>query len=366
MRAETASRHWQVSAQDIEEIALGASVLGSGGGGSTYLGRLLAIGALERGLSIGIIPPMAVADGALMIAVAQVGTPMVFNEKLARGTEGCQAFRALEQHLGDRAAAVVCNEIGGINSITPLLVAAHLGVPVLDADAMGRAFPELYMDTLTIYGAATVPCAFCDDEGNVVILPATRDAAATERLGRAITVALGGLTYLARPVSQGSVFRRAIIPGSYTKARAVGRALRQARRQQQLPTVDLAPLGGRVFFHGLIVAVERQSAPGPVHGAVSIDGRGDGQTGIMRIEFQNEYLLARSNTDVVAVTPDVISLVDDETGEPISTEDVQVGQHVVALALRADARLTTPVALRSIGPTAFGYNVAYQPHMTPH
>jgi DUF917 family protein len=102
-----------------------------------------------------------------------------------------------------------------------------------------------------------------------------------------------------------------------------------------------------------------------MHGAVSIEGRGDGHVGIMRVEFQNEYLLARSGTDVVAVTPDVISLVDDETGETISTEDVQTGQHVVALALRADARLTTPVALRSIGPAAFGYNVEYQPCMAP-
>ena len=57
---------------------------------------------------------------------------------------------------------------------TPLLVAANLNIPVLDADAMGRAFPDLYMDTLSIYGTAGLPCALCDDAGNLTILPATR------------------------------------------------------------------------------------------------------------------------------------------------------------------------------------------------
>ena len=34
-------------------------------------------------------------------------------------------------------------EVGGMNSIEPLLVGARLGLPVIDADGMGRAFPEL-------------------------------------------------------------------------------------------------------------------------------------------------------------------------------------------------------------------------------
>ena len=34
-------------------------------------------------------------------------------------------------------------EIGGMNGIDPLLTAAVLELPVVDADLMGRAFPEL-------------------------------------------------------------------------------------------------------------------------------------------------------------------------------------------------------------------------------
>ena len=44
-----------------------------------------------------------------------------------------------ELHLG----AVLCFEIGGINNIIPLTVAAALDLPVIDGDGMGRAFPSL-------------------------------------------------------------------------------------------------------------------------------------------------------------------------------------------------------------------------------
>ena len=46
-----------------------------------------------------------------------------------------------EQHR--RITALLCAEAGGVNSFEPLLVGARLGLPVLDADGMGRAFPEL-------------------------------------------------------------------------------------------------------------------------------------------------------------------------------------------------------------------------------
>lgn len=34
-------------------------------------------------------------------------------------------------------------EIGGLNAVEPLCVAALMDLPVIDCDGMGRAFPEL-------------------------------------------------------------------------------------------------------------------------------------------------------------------------------------------------------------------------------
>lgn len=72
------------------------------------------------------------------IAVSGMSAPTVGVEKLQRGDEAYRAFVALERYLGEQAAAVVCGEIGGANSVTPLRVAAQRGLSVLDADPMGH------------------------------------------------------------------------------------------------------------------------------------------------------------------------------------------------------------------------------------
>jgi hypothetical protein len=361
MTAEDLPRQpWVLTPADLDAIALGAGVLGSGGGGPAELGKLLVLEALRHTDPITIVPVESQEDTPLVVAVAQIGTPMVFGERLGRGTEPSDAVRALEAHLGARAGALMCDELGGLNSMTPLLAAAHLRLPVLDADAMGRAFPDLYMDTLSMYAEDPVPCAFCDDEGNIAILPGARDPKPTERLGRAITIAMGGMSYLARPAPFGQARRQAMIPGSYSRAWALGRAVQRAVDRQDLPMLDLRGLGGCVLFHGLVTAVNRRSARGPLHGVVTIEDYVGRFTTPLRLDFQNEYLTAHLDSVLVAVTPDVISLIDDETGEPVAADQARAGHHVVVLGFQADPRMTTPTALQVVGPAAFGYPLAYR------
>ena len=45
------------------------------------------------------------------------------------------------------------------------------GLPVIDGDGMGRAFPELQMKTFSIYGVKATPAALCDVRHNTAIFP---------------------------------------------------------------------------------------------------------------------------------------------------------------------------------------------------
>ncbi len=65
--------------------------------------------------------------------------PTVKTEKLPRGDELMNAFRALEKVMGRKIDAVLCGEAGGVNSCVPFVVAAAAGLPMVDADGMGRA-----------------------------------------------------------------------------------------------------------------------------------------------------------------------------------------------------------------------------------
>ena len=51
----------------------------------------------------------------------------------------------------------------------PIAASARLGIPMVDADGMGRAFPELQMVTFTIGGVKATPMALTDEKGNCVI-----------------------------------------------------------------------------------------------------------------------------------------------------------------------------------------------------
>ena len=69
---------------------------------------------------------------------------------------------------------------------------------------------------------------------------------------------------------------------------------------------------------------------------------------------------------ILACTPDLISIVDVDTGEPISTETIRYGLRVAVLAIPASPKLTTEAAIKVLGPQAFGYpeeEVVYKPTM---
>ena len=108
-----------------------------------------------------------------------LGAPTIMLEKGLAGEEVDLAIRRLEAHLGEPADYLMPLEIGGINSLVPIMAAARLGLPLIDADGMGRAFPELQMTTFNAHGVSTTPLALTDDHGTWLLLEAP-DAGAAE------------------------------------------------------------------------------------------------------------------------------------------------------------------------------------------
>src|SRR5215831_13758858 len=143
---------WQVTEADLDAIAIGAGILGTGGGGNPYLGKLVVRELLRGGGRVDVVAPADLPDDALVVSCGTIGAPTVGIEKLLNGQEFVRALSALERHLGRRVTAVISAEIGGANAMSPMIVAAQTGRPVVDGDGMGRAFPELQMETFVIEG----------------------------------------------------------------------------------------------------------------------------------------------------------------------------------------------------------------------
>jgi DUF917 family protein len=348
---------WTVDCDDLERLAIGAGILGTGGGGNPYVGKLHAKSLLAVGHTITVVPPAAVPDDALVTSVGGIGAPIVSVERLKRGDEPLIAMRALERHIGRAFTHIVPGEIGGANSTAPLVVGAQSGLPVIDGDGMGRAFPELQMDTFMIYGVAAAPGAIADPRGHIAIFDGFSDANVLERYARAVTIGMGGAAGYAFPVMTGVELKRTVVPGTITLAIEIGGAVLRARESHTDPVgAVLAITGGRRLFGGKIGDVKRRLEGGFARGVLKLDGNGADAGRTLAIDFQNENLIARTGDgETLAVVPDLICIVDQDTAEPITTELLRYGLRVSVLGIPAPVELKTARALETIGPAAFGY-----------
>jgi DUF917 family protein len=350
-----------IYATDLEDLARGAAVLGTGGGGDPYVGKLMARTAIERHGPVELIDVDDLAYDGLVIPTAAMGAPTVLVEKLPNGGEASRAFQRLQDHLGQRATATMPIEAGGVNSMLPFTVAAHHRVPVVDADGMGRAFPELQMVTPTLDGISATPLALADEKGNCVLLEAI-DNHWTERFARSVTIDMGCTAMLAQYPMTGKQAIASTIHGSLTLARAIGTTMRCARQAHDDVVAAVTDVtDGAVVFTGKIVDVFRRTERGFAQGTATLDGLDAHAGHRLEIAFQNEFLLARADGEVLVSVPDLITVLDLETGEPVTTEGMRYGFRVAVLGIPSPAQWRSEAGLRLVGPHYFGYDVDYEP-----
>ena len=357
---------WQIMKEDLDALAIGAAILGTGGGGDPSIGQFMAEDALDENGPVTVYDVEDLRDDQGVIPIAGMGAPTVLFEKIPRGTEAISAFQRLEEHLGMRGAFPCPIEAGGINSLVPIQVAARLKRPVVDADGMGRAFPELYMQTFHIYGISGTPACIVNESDDVVILDRLRDNYALEWIARGLTIRMGGHTFVSQFPMQGRDVKRAAIRGTLSLGLRIGKAVLLAEKNHGDPLETVCTAShyagygrGQIVFAGKIVEVLRRTAEGFARGAVHIDGLNEHRGQSIQIEFQNENLVIRNEEGIVAMVPDLITVLDPHTGRAITTERLSYGQRVAVLVIPAPAIMKSSEALQVWGPRSFGYDWDY-------
>jgi N-methylhydantoinase A/oxoprolinase/acetone carboxylase beta subunit/DUF917 family protein len=352
---------WNLSQTDLELLRIGTYVLGCGGGGDPYPQYLIARNLLAKGLEMKVIDVDS-RKGYSSICVAFVGSPTVANERI-QGSEIMTAYNMV--NFGGEIDTVLGLEIGGGNGFQALLLGAELDRKVVDADLMGRAYPMIWQITPVVCSDEPCfsPCAFSDGNGNDVLVKRTKSNKSAESLLRAALSELGVFVGMVAAVKD---VNDRVIKNSISLAWRIGRAVSIARQRSDIANLckyiidSIKPTSAKKLFEGKIVGVEKKIHKGYVFGEVVIESS---NKRTMRIPFQNENLVAKIDGEVVASIPDLIAVIDSETGEAVGTPDYKYGLLVVVLAI-SPSNLWTDTArgLEVGGPGAFGLeDVVYKP-----
>lgn len=333
---------WMINCDNVDDFAIGCAVLGSGGGGDIGYDLLIAKEALETYGPVRVIPASKLAADDLVAPIGFIGAPLVSLEKLPSGQELELIIKSIESHFSEPVTAVLPLEIGGANGLCPIAVASRLGLPIVDADTIGRAFPELHMSSCALTGISPAPAFLVDPMGNSVTVSA-KTAQMTEHIARGVTVSCGSMAALSLYVLYGRQAEESLVHGTLSHALSIGRQLKQKMMLSE----------ATLLAQGTISSLEHVLEGGFLKGKVVIRD----EKGSVELLFQNEYLLATRDDRVVAHTPDLIVVFDAESAIPVSTERLQYGLRVEVVSLPAHSIWKTEQGMKVVGPEAFGYKV---------
>ena len=350
----------------LADISAGAAFLATGGGGDPYLTYLSACEGLDKYGPAEMIAPAQLPDDAVVVAIGAVGAPTTSLELLPSVDESIEALAAYRRLTGRKVDAVVSFEIGGGNSLIPIVAAAANNIPVIDGDGMGRALPEATMMTYSIAGIHPTPAVVIDYAGRTELINA-ETSQEYERLVRNFSMQRGGMALSVEFQMSGAEMKACVVPDTVSLSIELGKVLRTGTGSAD----EISPLIAKVFepsiygafrqlFSGIVADMSTNVIGGYDVGRAVIAPLQEGGPAL-QIDIKNEYLTARLGDKLLVSVPDLICILDYETAQPINAERLRYGQRVSVFAVGCPGHYRTPAALEIVSPRCFGFDFDYVP-----
>lgn len=371
--AERNSRARVLNREAVEDILLGCSYLGCGGGGRLSEGMAQLGDDWKAGRRFELLAVTDLGDDQWAASPYGLGSTAAPSEAektrfadLPRAREDAveASFRLLSSYLRRSFVAVIAGELGPWSTAAALSTAARLGIATLDADRVGRATPEATQDSILVAGLSTAPLAAVTGFGDSLILEKVARGSRVEDLLRAISVASLGELGVTDAALSGRVAKRpgVLVTGSLGYAEKLGKANRRAIAEGADPLAAVVAAGGGYrLFEGEVVDSPWKEEAGFLVGEVSIEGRGAFRGSRYRVWYKNENIISWRDGAVSVTPPDLIVIADTRSGSAVANPDFERGQAVSVIGFAAPALWRTPAGLRVFGPAHFGFDVPYVP-----
>ncbi|MGB3906686.1 MAG: DUF917 domain-containing protein [Anaerolineae bacterium] len=362
------------SMQDCEDLIGGCLFMGTGGGGSAEWGREVFTIALDEGLEIEWVDVDDIPDDAWTVTpygMGSIAPPSPETEQeIARlglvdrlgggAMEG--AVREMEEYAQVKIGAIVPAELGAGNTPAPLITGARLGIPVVDGDYAGRAIPEEMQGTPYLYEKAGWPFTSVDRWGNVCIVKEACSPHMMERIGKMLSVAAYGSCHIASTLLIGREMKQIVVRDTLTKSLELGRTIRQAReRGEDTVLASLQFTGGWLLFEGEVLKKDWEDREGYMFGTTYLEGKGEFEGHTFKVWFKNENHVSWLDGEPFVTSPDLVVIVDRESGEGITNTLVDAGQDVAVIGVKGLEAFRSERGLGGAGPRYFGFDIDYVP-----
>ena len=349
---------------DIEDLVVGTTILGTGGGGSPQSGRSILESDLKLGRMLRVATFDELPDDALVVSPYHVGS-IAPNLKSTKKTLVSEPFRIalelLERQLKHKTAATVASEIGGGNTAAALSVAARLNVPIVDGDLMGRAGPELHQSTAHIFNVPVAPAAIVSETGNSVLIEKYADVDDYEALARYVAVLAGTHAAVIDTPMTKQVAMSTVVKSTITKSMAAGRAVRLANSEGKDPVDSVREsLKGWLVFKGVVAKYEWRNEKGFLFGDATLRGTSGSEGHELRSWIQNEHIFAWVDGRPAVMPPDLIIFLD-KKGYGITNDNLKPGLEIRVLASKAPEVWRSENGLKLFGPRHFKLDYDYRP-----
>lgn len=344
--------------QQLEDILYGCTILGTGGGGDFNEGIIAVKDALSKGKTFNLLDFSEIKDEEYYINPYFCGSISPESEEILMNPELIYAVNGLEDYMKVCFDGVVSIEYGGGNTGQCMATAALLDKYIVDADAAGRAVPELQFSTYYITDNPIYPFSVATKHKDVAIFTQVASDQRAESLARMMAVATDNLVGMADHPIKGSDLKKAVIPNALSYAQKIGKARRVAVENDEDPIKAILDTGnGKLLVKGVVTTRDThwEIKNGFTTGQIGISGIEDYKGKDYKIWYRNENMIIWENEKVILTCPDLICVVNLEDGYPITNPNCTEGKQVAVMAFEAHSLWKTKKGLEILNPTFFGF-----------
>lgn len=323
----------QIVADHIRSLSIGSNFLGSGGGEESFFTqRLLECRLVD--CSIQTVSLLDLGNDDLVALMVFLGSGIVLAEKNYGLARFMELFQKIEDVYEKKIDVVAALSIGGGSVFAPAFVASHLNIPLLDADCFGRTLPLLQMMSTNFVSMFPQKAFITNEKGDMLTVECD-SFQDLERHARQITMSSGGLCLIVPQVLTGEEAKRGMIAGSLTRVFTIGQLIQDTHDLgvEEACGIITEYTKGKFIGVGGVVHSSGLNLPHPFRRHIVIKNAQEDRT--WEIWMENEFNLLFENGALIAEVPDIITLCDVWTREPLPLNQLLLNENVVILTTPA-------------------------------